>query len=478
MIPFTGFSPSVDEHTQGVVSDCDMLLPTVRGFKGAPSYVSSGYGALATTCQGAAFTVKLDNSTRLFAGTATKLYEGIGGVWTDVSRVAVYTSGIDSKWRFAQFGDVTLAANGTDTLQKSVGSGAFSDLAGAPKATCIETVAGFVMLANYNDGTSTPDGWYCSGIYDYTNWTASAATQSAYGRLFDTPGQITALKRLGNSVVAYKKDSMYLGQYIGPPIIWSWQLISSDIGSLSHESVVNIGTAHLFVGKDNIWMYDGSRPIPIAEELREWFFQDMTASYNYKIQATHDHRNSLVYFYYPSSTTTLDRCIVYNYKTRKWGKANRSIESTLEYISAGLTYDQLNTLAGTYTGIPSVSYGSPFWTASTPNMAVFDTNHTLQLLTGSSVSSYITTGAIGDDANMTLLKRVQPRLTQKPVGANMTNYYRMTDGDNYVTDNNINIDQGRFDMLREARWHKVKMTFTGDVEISGASYLIVPTGSE
>lgn len=407
MIPFTGFSPSADEHAEGVITWCEMMLPTIRGMKSAPSLIDSGYEALPATCKGSAYLVKLDKSTRIFAGTQTKIYEGVAKAWVDSG--GTYTGSADTVWRFAQFGDVALATNGTEPVQKSIGTGAFSDLAGAPKAAYIETVAGFVMLGAYNDGTDTPDGIYWSGLYDYTAWTPDLATQAGFLRLLDTPGRVTALKRLGNAAVAYKEDSMYLLQYQSSPTLWSAQLISGEVGALSNEAVVNIGTAHLFVGKDNIWVYDGTRPQPIAEGLREWFFSDLNQTYRYKIQGTHDRHNALVYFYYPSGTATTDKCIVYNYKSNKWGKADRTIESCLEYISSGLTYDELETAYTTYEAIPDIAYGSPFWSASTPNMAVFDTSHKLQTLTGVSASSSITTGAIGDDMRFTLLKRVQPR---------------------------------------------------------------------
>ena len=78
------------------------------------------------------------------------------------------------------------------------------------------------MALNVNHGAygDALDGWHCSGIRDQTNWTASAASQSAYGRLLDSPGDIRAGAALGSDIVAYKSTSMYLGRYVGPPLIW------------------------------------------------------------------------------------------------------------------------------------------------------------------------------------------------------------------------------------------------------------------
>lgn len=61
---------------------------------------------------------------------------------------------------------------------------------------------------------------------------------------------------------------------------------------------------------------------------------------------------------------------------------------------------------------------------------------------------------------------------------NMTNQYINTNGERWINDKNVSIRYGRFDIMREARWHKVTTNYTGDVEIIGNSYLLLPTGSE
>jgi hypothetical protein len=479
MIPFSGFFPDADDHSEGVITDCTMMLPSLRGYKGAPSVILET-PALAAACRGATYVVKLDGTTRLFAGTQTKLYEYASSVWGDVSAVGDYTGSADSVWRFAQFGDVTIAVNLTDATQKSVSTGDFSALSGAPKALVIDTVGGFVMVGNYNTGSAVLDGVYWSAYLDYTDWTADIATQCGNLRLLDTPGAITALKRLGQYAVAYKENSLYLGVNNGPPTLWGFNLISGEIGTFSQESIVSVETAHFFIGPSDIYLFDGSRPQPIGDGIREWFYADLSIELAYKIRGVHDKQNSLIYWYYPSiaSTGNLDSCIVFNYKSRKWGRANRSVEVCLEYLTGATTYAGLETDYPTYDAFPDVSYGSPFWTATTPNMAVFDTTHTLGTLTGPSLTSSLTSGAIGDDMQLTMISRVQPRFVNDPTSGTMTNYYRMTDGASYTTDATIAMNSGRFDVMRDARWHKFKTDYVGDVEVVGQSYHLVPGGYE
>jgi hypothetical protein len=477
VIQFQGFLPDADEHAEGVATDCEMMLPSLKGLKGAPSFVSAT-DALSAACRGAAYVVKLDNSTRLFAGTQTKLYELSGTTWTDVSRVGDYVGSGDSVWRFAQFGDVSLAVNGADEFQYSNGSGDFADLSGAPKATVIETVGGFVMVGNYNDGSSVPDGMKWSAYLDYTDWTPDVDTQAGDLRLLDTPGEVRGLKRLGQYAIAYKEQSMYLGVNNGPPVLWGFTLISGEIGAVSHESVVSIETAHFFISRSDFFMFDGARPIPVGDGVREWFFTDMNADYAYKIRGIHDKNNTQILWYYPSTASTgdLDSCIIFNYKTRRWGRANRTIEVCLEFLTGALDYAGVESAYATYDLIPSVSYGSPFWTTSSPNQAIFNSSHVLGTLNGASASSSVTTGAIGDDMQVTMISRVQPRFITAPTTGSMTNYYRMTDGVTYTTDATSTLSSGRFDSLRSGRWHKFKTDYTGDVEVVGNSYHLIPEG--
>lgn len=480
MINFTGFAPDVDPTTPGVITACENLIPTLKGYKGGYSGADVGLPALAAAAISATVLVKLDATNRFVAGTETKLYEKSAASWIDVSRAAAYNASASLyPWRFAQFGDTTLAANKGDTLQSS-NSGAFADVAGSPKAGAICTVNGFVMLANTNEATygDSPDRWWCSALNDMTNWTPAIATQCTTGRLVDSPGSIRGLKTLGYDVVAYKERSMYLGRYAGPPSVWQWTLIPGEIGCSSQNAVVNIGTAHVFVGWEDFYLFDGFRPVPIGSTLREWFFSDLDANYRYLIKGLHDRTHSLVYFFYPrlGGSGALNGCIVYNYKSQKWGVSNRSIETVVEYITGGYTWDTLPIT--TWDSWPSVAYESPFWTASSETAAYIGTDHKVYSLTGISSTSSLTTFDAGDDQQFSLLSRVRFRYLDAPASATLTNYYQDEHGGAWTTDSTITESNGRFDLLRSARWHKAKADFTGDVEISGVDAVMQPDGEE
>ncbi|USE79482.1 hypothetical protein NDR89_23105 [Cupriavidus gilardii] len=475
-----GFAPDLDTTTPGVLVDCAMMVPGTKGMRAAPSPVNAGLPALSAPAVGAALVTRLDNAKRFFVGTSTKLYERVGVTWDDVSRASPYTAIVDGHWRFAQFGNASLATNGADPIQASI-SGDFADISGAPRAMIIETTQGFVFAFNTIDGTygQRPDAWWCSGIYDHTIWTPAIATQCATGRLLDSPGEIRAARALGADMVAYKERSMYIGRYQGPPVVWGWELVPGEIGATNQECVVSIGTAHVFIGWDNFYIFDGTRPQAIGDSVKTWFFRDLNASYRYRILGQHDPVNGLVYWYYPSNASSdgsIDSCIVYNYRRNQWGRANRSIQVAIEYSSTQITYDGLGNLYSTYDNLPQIPYDSPFWLASSPVPAVIDSTNTVVQMTGGGADSSMTTGDFGDDWQYTTLRNVRIRCAQDPATGACQTYQHSTLGSPLLLGVSSILDDGKFDVLCSDRYHRVRMDFTGDVEVIGYDPDLVPDG--
>ena len=470
IVKLLGYAPDADPTIIGVLTGAQGVVPTVRGVKGAPSPLDAGMATLAGTCQGAALAIKVDGTTRLFAGTGKKLYEAGSSTWGDVSRAATYTAGSTARWRFAQQGNVSFAANGADTVQASISSGAFSCVGGAPVAKIVENVGKFVFAANTS---SNANGIQWSALNDYTNWSASVSTQAGSDVLTQTAGEITAARAFGNTLIVYKKNSMYLGVYVGAPNVWEFNLIPGAAGALSQEVVLNIGTPenpkHLFMGEDDFYIYDGTKPVPIGENrIKQEVFGILVQSRYYASTGLHDKKNSLVYFFFPSTDSPIpDKCRVYNYKINQWGVDDRQIEATTDYVAAALTYDGLGALYSTYDDLPLSTYDLAFLGSTQISPAVFNTSHVLKKLTGVAGATSITSGDYGDDPVSQTITRIRPRFITTPTTARMTNYYKMNSGDSLTVDAATDISNGVFDVLRDARWHRFQWNFTGDWEMVG-----------
>lgn len=482
MTPLLGFAPDADSTVPGVLTDCTNLVPYENGMEGGPAAATpSDVPALAAECLGAAVVTNLSGVRRIVAGTAPKLYEVASGAWGDRSG-ATYNATADFRWSFAQFGNTTLAANKGDTIQRSTGTGVnFATIATAPKADIIFSVGTQVMALNVDDGADKPDGWHACAVNDETDWTTSLTTLAAKGRLVSSPGALTAGARLGEFALAYKANSLYMGRFVGAPDVWDWtQVAGGEVGCVGKEALCDIGGVHFFVGNDNLWFFDGTRPIPMADgTVRQWFNDNCAPAYRYRCKCVFDRAKNRVWLFFPSnSSTTCDLAIVYHVTTKKWGKKAMSVEAALNYISAGLTYDTWDTAGATYDTLPAISYDSAFWLSGSQALAAFNTSHQLQTINSTSTSSAFTTGDAGDDDQYTLLERIRLRYAPgfAPSSASVQTYFKANSGDSLTAGPTGTIVDGKFDVLKESRWHRAAFSFTGPVRVTGIDAKLTPAG--
>lgn len=474
IVQLLGYAPDADPHIVGVLTNCSGVVPSLKGIKGAPSPASVALATLAATCMGAASLTKLDGTVRLIASTPKKLYEAGNSTWTDVSQAATYTTSTSAgRWRFAQQENVSFASNGADTIQASVSTGPFSCIPGAPVADIVETVGKFVFAIKTS---ANAHGVQWCALNNYTSWSAAIATQAGSDTLTATPGPNTAGRRFGSAIVVYKKNSMYVGTYAGPPNVWEFGLVPGDAGALSQEVVVNVGTPenpeHVFMGEDDFYRYDGSKPIRIGtNRVKKQVFGALFQSRSSSCMALHDKNNSLVYFYYPTIDSAFpDKSVVYNYRTDKWGvDVDRQVEATLDFVSPALTYDGMGALYATYADFPALGYDAAFVGSTQSQPAIFTTAHLLKTLTGPAGATSLTTGDYGDDLKFNTLTRIRPRFLTAPTTARLTNFYRDNTGDSLTTDSTVDLSNGKFDVIRDAKWHRLQMSFTGDWEMAGFS---------
>lgn len=479
-----GFLPDADPTTPGVITDCINFVPYRNGMMGAPTgQTPTDVPALAAQCRGAAVVTKLDATRRIFAGTQTKLYELSAGSWSDVSKAGSYVGGTDSRWSITQFGDTTVAANGVEAIQ-STSSGSFASIATAPIAEIVFSVGAFVMALNTIDGTygTQQDRWWCCGSYDVSTWTPSTTTLATTGRLVSTPGPILAGGRLGEYAVVYKQRAVYLGQYVGAPEVWSFtQVPGGEAGCVGKEAWCDVGNAHVFVGTENIWAFDGTRPTPIGVgEVRDWFYSNSNASYLYKTKCVFDRKANAVWIFFPSlSSTTCDKALVHHLGTKQWGVANIAIEAALDYVSSDITIDGLDTLSATIDGLSAYSFDSQYWISNKRALSIVNTSHQLQLLTGNTSTSGFTTGDIGDDEGVTLISKVRMRFAPgyTPSSATLQMSGKMTEGDGLTVGPSATLNDGKFDVLQSARFHRASFTFTGPVQVLAVGVQSKPQGN-
>jgi hypothetical protein len=482
--PLLGFTPDVPTTTPGVILDCTQFIPYDTGMRSAPGLRTIS-DALAAACRGAVTVTKLAGSRRVFAGSAAKLYELSGSTWNDVSRAASYTLGATTEWSFTQFADTSVAANIDNVIQTST-AGAFADQATSPQAKIVEAVlssgGGFVFAFNTIDGTygTSPDRWWCCALNDVTTWTPSVASQATTGRLIGSTGPITAAKQLGSDrIIAYKAGAIYVGTYVGPPTVWSWQEIPV-YGCAGINAVADLGTAHFVVGQEQIYIFDGARPEPVADlKVRQWWLDNSSAGYRYKAQVRYDRLTNLVWIFYASvasSTGALDSVLTYHVKTGQWGRADRTIETSMLYNTPGETFDAAS---GTFDSDVGTFDQTP---AGTLVLSVFTSAHILSALDATPGSSSFTLSDIGDDNTVGRLTGAKLQYMTTPTSASMNAFSSMATGLTVTAGDLQNAYDipatgfNSFPLRQTAKWHRLKFNFTGNVRVAAYDVPLTPAG--
>ena len=478
-----GFAPDVDPTTPGIWTECRNIIPFEAGFMGAPTGAATTAPALAAACRGAGVMQRLDDTRRIFAGTQTKLYELTGSVWTDRSAGGgSYTGSVDSRWSLCQFGDTSIASNLVDAMQAST-TGVFSAIAGAPKAKIVVSATNnFVIAFNTNDGTYgvSPDRWWCCAQSNQTDWVPSVATGATTGRIIATPGSITAALPLGDYVVAYKLRGVYLGSFVGSPVQWQWPLVpaSSDCGAVGQDAVCDMGGVHFIVGDEDFWLFDGTRPVSIGDEVRNWFKSNSSEVYRYRTKCTFDRARNVVWVHFASkgSTGVLDSTLVYHTRAKRWGCADVVMEAALNYIAPGTVIDGLDAYASTIDALPAVPFDSAYWQSGGRAFAYFDASHRLVVNNGVCGPSSFVTGDFGDDDTVTDLERFKVRFTQAPSTAQATGLWKMDEGGTFTNGPTEQRYDARFDVRQSGYWHRLAVSMTGDHKENAQQAVLNPQG--
>ena len=482
-IEFTHWLPDNETTDQGVLVDIENIIPTNRGFASTPGSSFAFTEALAADCRGFSTETTLANAKVTFAGTATKLYKKSSATWAEVTRASGnYALGTADRWRFVTQGNVTLAVSGRANAGQKYAhatDSAFADVAAMPKSELVEAIGRHVLVANYNISSDIIDGWGCSKIDDYTNWTASVDDQCVFGRLVDTPGPITGLKRLADYAIFYKQNSMYLCRYVGVPEVFSFALVSDNVGAVTQEAIVRVGRVHYFVGTDNIYSFDSATLLPIGDQIRDWFNKRCNNAARDRIVSTRDQQRSIIYWFFPAgSSTTCNEYIAYNYVNGKWGRGVLAVQAANEYAMDALTYNNLDGLLTTYAAYDDLTYEELSYSQNTGVPAIIGTDKKLTTLTGASGDSYIVTGDFGVDSAFTLLQRIRPRFYVDPESAVWKGFFRENMKNANSEGSSVTLSDGKFDYLKTSRWHSGKCDFTGTMELVGLDVSFKEQGRE
>lgn len=470
------WAPYADPRRQDIWTGVQNVIPTNgASYRTAPvfSYVTTAAittGSTSISSPGTTLKVWcgiINAGTGVgYVGTNTNIYSSADGfiTFSSRSRGGGYTSSATT-WSFAQFGNITIAANKVDAMQSrdASGSSAFADLAGAPKAKIVVVQSNILLAFNIDDGADKPHCWAASDVADHTNWTTGEAVTAT--PILHRPGPITAAMALGGDVIVFKRSSIYRMRYVGSPIYWTVELIADGIGALTQDNVASCGDRLIFIDRQGPYVCDGASVYPLNAEG----FDDPSSGASLLSKtctaAVYWPFSKSVWFAYEGASGS--DVLVYNMKTDAWGAFTVYPNSgTTALTGYCLNTGSPSAIDAVVTSAANEERGGAYFVKLSANPCVYKSAGVWG--DGAvALQAYVETGFYGvsDDAD-TNVSGVIPILSRHmagdaPAATGMTLYNSTsatTDAaTSYGSAVTSSADQKRFDINQTAKWHRFKI---------------------
>lgn len=379
-----------------VLTEAKNVFPYEAGYGPIPALGAIGTGPLPTKCLGATYAKTSSGAWVAFAGTATKLYRYIDGVWTDYSRLSGgnYNASDFDKWSFTQFGAQVIAVNALDDPQViNVDAGAvnFSALGGSPpRARYVTTVGDFVVLAGLASDTRAVRN---SAINDATGWTVG--TSLCDEQSFPDGGRVTGAAGGEFGYIAQERGLRRMIFQPGSDYAFRYEHIEKEIGCAVGYGLIGIGGAIYFPSDDGYYKYGAEGLVPLgAERINTWFQNNSDTARFFEVLGATDPFGPRVYwaFYNTDSDTNYTRLLIYNWKSNRWSYAVVEAQYWLNFATAGITLEGLDALYPALEDVP-FSLDSRVWEGGRPGLAALNEDGYLAFLDGTaSLDALLRTG--------------------------------------------------------------------------------------
>jgi hypothetical protein len=409
-------------------------------------------------------------TTFTYADTGTDIISG-----ADTGTVTFqYVTSENQRWRFTQFGNVLIAANGGNRLQGyNVNSSTnFSDLAAdAPQSRYVTVVRDFVVSGYVNDATIRPNRVQWSALGDESSWTNSATTQADFQDIPDG-GAVVGLTG-GEFGLVFMDRSIHRMSYVGSPLVFQFDNISRNQGCYEANSIIQYGGTSFFLSDNGFYACDGQQIIPIGnEKVNRFFFDDVDEGLLPLMSSAVDPARKLVIWAYASlSSATVDKLLIFNYEIGKWTSGTTDASRVATSSTPTFTLEGLDVF-GDLEDIQT-SFDSRIWLGGKMQFAgVKDTK--VITFSGANNTAYIETGDIEVPGTTSAITMAKPIVDNG--SGNVALVSRRLLSEQVVFGSQTVADaENRVSIRGVGRYHRLQLTPTGlwkttvgmDIELNG-----------
>lgn len=274
--------------------------------------------------------------TGLTVGQVYFVVNSTGGTFnvsTSINGAAITTSGGQSGLQFISQRGINLADAGDD------------DTPLFQNYILVSDASRILLVFGTNDYGSTAIDPMLIRWSDQENpyvWSPAITNQAGSLKLSHGSEIITAIQSR-QEIIIFTDSSLYSFQYVGPPFVWTAQLLGDNVSIIGpNAAVIASGTVY-WMGVDKFYKYDG-RVQTLNCDLRRYVFSDFNKLQTQQVYAgTNEGFNEIWWFYCSNDSLVSDRYVVYNYLENVWyyGNIGRTawLDSGLLPLPVGATYN-------------------------------------------------------------------------------------------------------------------------------------------
>jgi hypothetical protein len=153
---------------------------------------------------------------------------------------------------------------------------------------------------------------------DPASWNPQTVGTTAGNYRLSSGSKIITVSSTRQEYLIWTDSSLYSMRYLGPPYVFGFNLLATDITIASANSIVTANNITYWMGQDKFYAYSGRvDTVPCA--LRQYIFDDINTGQLEQIYAGQNEKYNEVWWFYPSAGSTYNnRYVIYNYLENLW----------------------------------------------------------------------------------------------------------------------------------------------------------------
>ena len=319
----------------------------------------------------------------VIGGTVSNLYRVTSGAWASIG--SGYTVPTEGRWRFAQFGGLAIATNGSDPMQKvDLNLGTAGPLLGSPPTFKVLGVVKDFLVGGVLNGQGNIIGW-CA-INNAEDW-GFGYNQSDYN-IMPSGGTVNGIFG-GEFGIILQRNRITRMDYVGGNSIFTISEVSSNFGCVSFNSAIQHGQIGCFLSDNGFMLWDGAQLKPIGNERIDRFF---LAAYNRAswagMSAAVDIPNQVFCW------SMGDRIFNYHWNLDRWTVTNQAAQIVFGGVTRSISIDEQDPIYGAVDdnidGAALPTLDAAAYKGGDNRFYVIDNTNTLGTLTGTPMAATVT----------------------------------------------------------------------------------------